>query len=308
MRALQSGEQSERLDSIVYCTGGCACNPCCPCAVSAQYFCPATSLYRTCALRRKRACPVLAGYRYGYPYLKPADLVCTDDSHVAPLYKHVFAVKAAPTLAFIGLPWKCLRNVQYELQVSCQRALHYRLPRFEERALYARLRGQGFRETAVHTNLGTACMYLRSSPAIDEMKSHLTAQAAWVARVLSGRATLPDKPAMMKHVQRLESLFEEQNVPLRYLHNLSDAMPENQWSINDFLAAECCHEVPAVSPWRRRVAALISRSIFQRPDTLRDEDDPETAKLLAVGRKELLHVVSYSSPGQWSYVPSNAEA
>ena len=63
---------------------------------------------------------MLAGYRYSFPFLKPADLVCTDDNHVAPLYKHVFAVAAAPTLAFIGLPWKCLRYVLFELQVSCQ--------------------------------------------------------------------------------------------------------------------------------------------------------------------------------------------
>ena len=56
-----------------------------------------------------------AGYAYSFPFLKPASLVCTNDNHVSPLYKHVFAV-AAPTLAFIGLPWKALRNVQFELQ------------------------------------------------------------------------------------------------------------------------------------------------------------------------------------------------
>jgi len=60
---------------------------------------------------------VHAGYSYSFPFLKPASHVCTDDNHVAPLYKHIFAV-TAPTLAFVGLAWKSLRNVQFELQVS----------------------------------------------------------------------------------------------------------------------------------------------------------------------------------------------
>jgi len=60
---------------------------------------------------------VHAGYSYRFPFLKPASLVRTDDNRVAPLYKHVFAV-TAPTLAFVGLAWKSLRNVQFELQAS----------------------------------------------------------------------------------------------------------------------------------------------------------------------------------------------
>ena len=36
---------------------------------------------------------------------------------VSPLYKHVFPPAAAPRLAFIGLLYKSLRNVQFELQV-----------------------------------------------------------------------------------------------------------------------------------------------------------------------------------------------
>ena len=58
-----------------------------------------------------------AGYSYSFPFLKPASLVRTAENHVAPLYKHIFAV-TAPTLAFIGLAWKSLRNVQFELQAS----------------------------------------------------------------------------------------------------------------------------------------------------------------------------------------------
>ena len=130
----------------------------------------------------------------------------------------------------------------------------------------------------------------------------MLAQAAWVARVLSGRATLPDRSSMMEDVRRLESLYQQRNVPLRYLHNLSDAMPETQWLINDFLAAECRHEVPAVPTWLRRVYPLIAaRSVFHRPDTFRDEDDPEVAELLALGQKELLRTVSHGLSGKWSY-------
>ena len=61
-----------------------------------------------------------AGYRYSFPFLTPADLICTDDNHVAPLYKHVFSIAAAPTLAFIGVPWRCLRYIQFELQVTAR--------------------------------------------------------------------------------------------------------------------------------------------------------------------------------------------
>ncbi len=37
---------------------------------------------------------------------------------VHPLYQHIFPPDTAPTLAFIGLLWKSLRNPQFEYQVS----------------------------------------------------------------------------------------------------------------------------------------------------------------------------------------------
>ena len=60
-----------------------------------------------------------------------------DDMRVAPLFKHVFPPAAAPSLAFIGLLFKSLRNTQFELQarpsepLCClllRRPLHHRLP------------------------------------------------------------------------------------------------------------------------------------------------------------------------------------
>ena len=113
---------------------------------------------------------------------------------------------------------------------------------------------------------------------------------------------------MLEDVRRLGNLFLEKKVPMRYLHNLSDAMPEDQWVINDFLAAECRYEVPAVPTWERRVSSLITRSTFQRPDRFRDEDDPEAAELLAVGHAELLRVVLQGLSGKWSYVSDAADA
>ncbi len=37
--------------------------------------------------------------------------------HVTPLFKAIFLIPTAPTLAFVGLPWKSVRFPQFELQV-----------------------------------------------------------------------------------------------------------------------------------------------------------------------------------------------
>jgi len=58
------------------------------------------------------------GYRYAYPFLDSSGLeLDTCDNHAAPLYKHVFPPAAAPSLAFVGLLWKSLRYIQFEMQV-----------------------------------------------------------------------------------------------------------------------------------------------------------------------------------------------
>ncbi|PIA50149.1 hypothetical protein AQUCO_01300706v1 [Aquilegia coerulea] len=46
------------------------------------------------------------GYMYDFPFLKTSQIVNVDDNRVGPLYKHIFPPQLAPSLSFIGLPWK----------------------------------------------------------------------------------------------------------------------------------------------------------------------------------------------------------
>ncbi|CAL8462038.1 g1569 [Coccomyxa elongata] len=63
------------------------------------------------------------GYRYTFPFLADArigdaPIVIVDDNRVSPLYQHIFPPAAAPTLSFVGLPWKVVPFAQYELQAK----------------------------------------------------------------------------------------------------------------------------------------------------------------------------------------------
>ena len=69
-------------------------------------------------------------------------LCAADDMRVSPLYKHIFPPAAAPRLAFIGLVYKSLRNLQFELQARARLAP-------------AVLRGQGS---------GMACLWVMLCP------------------------------------------------------------------------------------------------------------------------------------------------
>lgn len=57
------------------------------------------------------------GYQYAYPFLEGTGLVTSHDMRVDPLWQHIFPPNVAPTLSFVGLIWKSLRNPQFELQV-----------------------------------------------------------------------------------------------------------------------------------------------------------------------------------------------
>jgi hypothetical protein len=48
----------------------------------------------------------------------------------------------------------------------------------------------------------------------------MSAQAKWVAQVLSGRVTLPSEEDMEADIQAFYKLLKERNVPVRYTHNL----------------------------------------------------------------------------------------
>ncbi|URD84951.1 Flavin-containing monooxygenase [Musa troglodytarum] len=56
------------------------------------------------------------GYNYHFPFLKTNGIITVDDNCVGPLYKHVFPPSHAPSLAFIGIPWKVAPFLMFELQ------------------------------------------------------------------------------------------------------------------------------------------------------------------------------------------------
>ena len=74
---LQDGTELDHIDAIIYCTG----------------------------------------YQYAYPFLKGTNLIKSQDMRVDPLWMHIFPPSVAPSLAFVGLLWKSLRNWQFQLQV-----------------------------------------------------------------------------------------------------------------------------------------------------------------------------------------------
>ncbi|KAM6557120.1 hypothetical protein CsatB_004139 [Cannabis sativa] len=56
------------------------------------------------------------GYEYHFPFLETNGIVSVDDSRVGPLYKHIFPPYLAPSLSFVGIPWKLPPFPFFELQ------------------------------------------------------------------------------------------------------------------------------------------------------------------------------------------------
>ncbi|KFK40585.1 hypothetical protein AALP_AA2G015000 [Arabis alpina] len=56
------------------------------------------------------------GYKYHFPFLDTNGSVTVDDKRVGPLYKHIFPPTLAPSLSFVGIPWKVLPFPVFELQ------------------------------------------------------------------------------------------------------------------------------------------------------------------------------------------------
>lgn len=91
------------------------------------------------------------GYKYSFPFLA-GETVSVHDNRIHPLYKHVFVPRLAPSLAFIGLPFKVIPFPLVQLQASwVAGALSGRiqLPSEEEmmedvRALYSQLEAIGW--------------------------------------------------------------------------------------------------------------------------------------------------------------------
>ena len=55
--------------------------------------------------------------RYTFPFL-PSSILMQQPHSVAPLYHHLFPPAYAPTLSFVGLPWKTIPFPQCELQAA----------------------------------------------------------------------------------------------------------------------------------------------------------------------------------------------
>ncbi|XP_016651229.1 PREDICTED: flavin-containing monooxygenase FMO GS-OX-like 5 [Prunus mume] len=56
------------------------------------------------------------GYKFHFPFLETNGIVTVDDNRVGPLYKHVFPPDLAPSLSFVGLPWKVAPFPMFEFQ------------------------------------------------------------------------------------------------------------------------------------------------------------------------------------------------
>ncbi|KAL6174515.1 hypothetical protein ACLB2K_051161 [Fragaria x ananassa] len=56
------------------------------------------------------------GYKYHFPFLETNGIVIVDDNRVGPLYKHVFPPALAPSLSFVGIPFKVVPFALYEFQ------------------------------------------------------------------------------------------------------------------------------------------------------------------------------------------------
>ncbi|PQQ04782.1 flavin-containing monooxygenase FMO GS-OX-like 4 [Prunus yedoensis var. nudiflora] len=101
------------------------------------------------------------GYKYHFPFLETNGIVTVDDNRVGPLYKHVFPPALAPSLSFVGLPWKVVPFPEFELQSKWIAGLlsnRIALPSKEEmmediKAFYSLLEASGIPKRYTH-NLG----------------------------------------------------------------------------------------------------------------------------------------------------------
>uniref|UniRef100_A0A8R7QL60 Flavin-containing monooxygenase n=2 Tax=Triticum urartu TaxID=4572 RepID=A0A8R7QL60_TRIUA len=58
------------------------------------------------------------GYKYSFPFLGHDSAITVDDNRVGPLYKHVFPPRLAPSISFVGLPFKGILFPVFQLQSS----------------------------------------------------------------------------------------------------------------------------------------------------------------------------------------------
>ncbi|KAK9830413.1 hypothetical protein WJX72_011637 [[Myrmecia] bisecta] len=145
------------------------------------------------------------GYQYAFPFLEDAGVVSIEDNRVSPLFQHIFP-PTAPSLAFVGLPWRVVPFPQMELQ------------------------------------------------------------SKWVARVLSGRVSLPAAVDMQRWVDDRYRELDAKQVPVRYTHYQGDA----QWAYNDWLAEACGPDVPKLPSWREAMYKATGNNKRDFPEKYRD--------------------------------------
>jgi Flavin-binding monooxygenase-like len=118
----EDGSRIEDVDVVMFCTGAPGnCSSVWP--VRAQHAGAAHARRRSDTVQhdcaREPASPRLlsAGYRYTARFLDPS-IVDTSNSHVSPLYQHLFHPQYKAGLTFIGLPMKIVPFPQFELQTK----------------------------------------------------------------------------------------------------------------------------------------------------------------------------------------------
>ena len=99
------------------------------------------------------------GYVYDFPFMKHVDGAPeVSDNRLCTLYKHVFPPKLAPSLSFVGIPWKVVPFPQFQLQArwigSCLNGTS-QLPSPEEmekevQAMYSELDAHGLEKRYTH--------------------------------------------------------------------------------------------------------------------------------------------------------------
>ncbi|RWR87493.1 flavin-containing monooxygenase FMO GS-OX-like protein 4 [Cinnamomum micranthum f. kanehirae] len=136
------------------------------------------------------------GYKYDFPFLKVNGVVTVDDNRVGPLYKHIFPPLLAPSLSFIGLPWKVVPFPLFEMQskwVASVLSGRLALPSQEEmmmdvEAFYSKLDAAGMPKRYTHSmsdyqfdytdELAAECGY----PAVEEWRKQMYAMS-WENKV-----------------------------------------------------------------------------------------------------------------------------
>ncbi|CAI5504307.1 unnamed protein product [Closterium sp. Naga37s-1] len=206
------------------------------------------------------------GYNYSFPFLAlPPSLLSVDTGRVAPLFRHVLPPALAPSLSFIGLPWK---------------VVPFPLSQLQERWVV-----QQFIPASTSPFLPTPSPSPPPFPTRQVVPFPLCQlQARLVAQLLSGQLPVPPRSDMEDGVRHLYARMEEQGMPERYAHrldmeqvrggevrcDLEQVRPETAgagW--NSSLSADCGG--PPLPAWRREMYEAVRRLKKAFPGSYRDE-------------------------------------